>query len=274
MKNYEQWLLNNPFQDYAVEMLVSIYKKYRQEKTIGRKISLDYLKRIFNYPIENALLNHFAVWGNGGNLEKKSKEKEYNFDGFPVTEKAKEKIIEFHNRQDKKETINHFIHWEHITPKSLIYDKIFDLMNGDYEEDGLKEELVKALKPNRIFIMAKDEARMFDYRFDNDNIKDEVEKLKRNLSEKDCEFIDNLKPYMRARADAVTRLYWFNLLYNKKLKIYFNGIDKDPVELNAQFASVNVSKTDDKIEEKERVFASELGIKLNEGEALYKYINS
>ena len=220
----KMFLEKNKYQDYVIEILFSMYQKYCEEKAHNKEPNIDNFFKAFFYPIENALISHYGVWLNDNedkfvSIEKITRENG-PFKNIAITNRAHNKISEYFNslkKKDKKD-VNKYIHWEHITPKSVCYQKLKDIFQNSktLSIDDFKEKLVKeVLYRNKILIMSKEESRLLD-------------ETPNRWSEYYCSQYDKnkdiqlLKPFMNKKAEALTRLYYLSLI-DENIEISFDN---------------------------------------------------
>lgn len=263
------------YQDYSIEILYGLYKKFKDEKDV--KVDADSLFKMFNYVLENALLNQYAVWLTSKdavvNVENLAKIKDFKFKDIAITKKAVAQLAEFHKVKNKK--INKFIHWEHITPKSLMYEKIKNLFLSKevYSYSEFSELISEILKYNKIFILSKEEARVLD-----SGVKKLPEYLQKfNVSNKSEEVVTKLKPFMIFKADAPVRLLFLHLIYGDDFAIHFDGIDYPAVKI-PDILDVDMFTLKNKLNliEKNNVKINslEFGIKIKQKSKLENYFSS
>lgn len=253
----KMFLEKNKYQDYVIEILFSMYQKYCEEKFQGKAPNIDNFFKAFFYPIENALISHYAVWLNDNkdkfvSIERITRENG-PFKNIAITNRAYNKILEYFNslkKKDKKD-VNKYIHWEHITPKSVCYQKLKDIFqNGKtLTIDDFKEKLVKeVLYKNKILIMSKEESKLLD---ETPNRWSEYycSQYKKNRD------IQLLKPFMNKMAEALTRLYYLSLI-DENIEISFDGcssfhkisdiidVKNTPTSINLNYE--NFKKSNDK----------------------------
>ena len=256
--NSKMFLEKNKYQDYVIEILFSMYQKYCEEKSQDKAPNIDDFFKAFFYPIENALISHYAVWLNDNKDKFVSIERitrnNGSFKNIAITNSAYKKILEYFNilkKKDKKD-VNKYIHWEHITPKSVCYKKLKNIFQNTktLSIDDFKEKLVKeVLYRNKILIMSKEESKLLD---ETSNRWPEYYCSQYNKN-KDIQL---LKPFMNKRAEALTRLYYLSLI-DENIEISFDGCSSfrkisDLIDVKSTPTSINLNyenfkKSNDKL---------------------------
>mgnify|MGYP004649995551 CR=1 FL=1 len=212
METIKEFLKNNKYQAYSIEILVALYRKYRKEKDEGLAPDIDVFFKAFNYPIENALFSHYAVWlnnkGSMVSIEYITRRKVGKPKNVALTRKAREALEKYYSdrKKQEKKDVNKYIHWEHITPKSICYQKLKEVFDGPktLSVEELKEKLIReVLYKNKIVIMAKEESALLDNKPEKwaDEYRSKIEN----------ENVKLLRPFMYKKAEALTRLYYLSL---------------------------------------------------------------
>lgn len=210
------FLKDNPYQKSAINVLFSLYESYKNLKTNNNSI-LNNFFTAFNYPIENALLSHYAVWlnektNNGVKFvsieeitQRCFKQNIKDFNNIAITKSAMVELSRHYNAHSKM-SANKYIHWEHLTPKSVIYKNLKELFNNknQYNYDDFCDELVdNVLYKNKLLIMSKCERDFFDRK---------KWSLKYKPTMKNKPTINKIRGFMRCKAEALTRLYFLSLI--------------------------------------------------------------
>ena len=150
---------NNNFQDWAIWLLTEILKNSNPEQNLE--------DHGYKYSLKNGVVCHYANMYWNGEEYINMWQTNFNNKRFSGAENALlmsteaykiVKEIKEGKRKLRDENNKYILHWEHITPNGVVYDRLNSIKKGEVNDDKIKE----CFRHHKLILITKEEAKFLD----------------------------------------------------------------------------------------------------------------